>query len=193
MLVALRPHARRTASVRSAALALVIVVAPVSAGAGVLDEDLERPDRSHSGVTLGLFTPIGELGVEYTQAVREHLEVSAGAGLGLFVRVGPQVAVVPRVRARYGALTLLAGIGLSCGRYNNISAFARVDAPRIFTVWANPEVGVQAAGPWRTFARFSLGVGVQVAHGAYDPTDTGVRDELNAHIPYGGLTVGALL
>ncbi len=150
----------------------------------------DRRDHSRIGATLGLFTPAGDAGIEYAQAVHTHAEISVGAGYGLFVRVGPQFSLMPRFRIRSGAVTLSAGAGLSAGRYNNISAFARENAPEIMTLWGNAEAAIQITSKHGPFARAFLGAGAQLAHGAYDASDPEVKMETDDVIPYGGVSVG---
>ncbi len=148
-----------------------------------------RADHARLGVTVGFFTPTGELGIEYTQVLHPNVEVSVGAGVGL-VRIGPQLSVMPRLRKSFGPVTLSIGTGLSAGRYNNISPFAEDDAPRIPSLFANAEAGVQITSRRGPFARVFGGAGKVIAHGAYDTRDQAQRRELSEVLPYGGVTVG---
>lgn len=149
-------------------------------------QPFDRRDGSRIGAGVGLFTPTGELGLEYTQALHPNLEVGVGAGVGL-VRTGPQLAVMPRLRTRRGAFTLSLGTGLSVGRFNNISPFADEQAPHVLSVFANGEAGLQVTSKRGPFARVYAGAGKIVAHEAVEPE---YRDELKDVIPYGGVTVG---
>jgi hypothetical protein len=173
------------------ALASLAVAAVAHAEAGSPAPLSDRRDHSHIGATLGLFTPTGELGVEYSQALHPNLELDVGAGVGL-VRVGPQFSVMPRARIRRGPVTLLAGAGLSVGKFNNISAFAEDNAPQIKSLFGNVEGGLQVAIRQGVFARFSLGAGKILAHEDYMPKNDMERNEVKDVIPYGGLTVGYL-
>jgi hypothetical protein len=58
-------------------------------------KEIDPSTRSRISLTLGLFTPTGELGGEYTQALLPGLEIGAGAGAGGF---GPQASLMPRLR-----------------------------------------------------------------------------------------------
>ncbi len=172
-------------SARLLAIASVLVVA----SAAHADPPRDRADDSRIGATLGLFTPTGELALEYTQVLHENFEVGVGVGAGL-VRVGPQVSVMPRLRVRRGSLVLSLGAGLSAGRYNNISAFQDASAPHILSLFGNVEGGLQITSQRGPFVRGFVGAGRIVAHGNYDQTDPAQRAELEDVIPYGGLTVG---
>lgn len=153
----------------------------------------DRRDHSRVGATIGLFTPNGELSVEYAQAIYKYAEVSVGAGYGLWVRVGPQASIMPRLRMRFGSATLSVGTGISVGRFNNISAFSREDAPEIPTLWSNTEAALQLTTRGGLYVRGALGVGVQLAHGSYHPHDAEIDMTTDDHIPYGYLGVGMTL
>lgn len=167
---------------------LVVVSALLSVSTAALadPESTDRLDHSRIGATVGLFTPTGELGLEYTQVFHPNFEVGLGAGVGL-VRVGPQASVMPRLRIRRGAVTLSGGAGLSVGRFNNISAFADENAPRILSLFANGEVGLQISSLRGPFVRGFLGAGQVVAH---EKVADAYRAELKDVIPYGGVTFG---
>jgi hypothetical protein len=168
-------------------ISLVISVATASI-AHADPQPTDRRDDSRVGATLGLFTPVGELGVEYTQSVLPNFEIGFGTGLGL-VRVGPQASVMPRLRMRRGPVTLSGGAGLSVGRFNNVSAFADENAPRVLSLFANGEVGLQISSTRGPFVRGFLGAGKIVAH---EQVTDAYRDELKDVIPYGGITFGWL-
>jgi hypothetical protein len=149
-------------------------------------QPVDHRDDSRIGATLGLFTPTGELGLEYTQALHPNLELGLGAGVGL-VRVGGQASVMPRLRVRRGAFTLSGGAGLSLGRFNNVSAFADENAPRVLSLFANGEVGLQITSKSGPFVRGFLGAGKIVAH---EQVAAEYQAELKDVIPYGGVTFG---
>ncbi|MEP6861076.1 MAG: hypothetical protein ABJE66_10670 [Deltaproteobacteria bacterium] len=164
--------------------ALLSVATATVAGADPLASD--RRDDSRIGATVGLFTPTGELGVEYTRVFHPNFELGLGAGVGL-VRVGPQASVMPRLRVRRGPFTLSGGAGLSVGRFNNISAFADENAPRVLSLFANGEVGFAISSTRGPFVRGFLGAGKIVAH---EQVTDAYRSELKDVIPYGGITFG---
>ncbi len=172
---------------------LVVVLLGLGASVGHADPSIvrDRRDNSRVGATVGLFTPIGIVGVEYVQAVSSILEVGVGAGVG-FVRVGPQVAVMPRLRTRRGPFTLSFGAGLSTGRYDNVSPFAVDNAPHILSLYGNAEGSIQVASRRGPFARFTLGVGRVLAHERIDTSSQTVMNQFEP-LPYGGFTVGWLL
>lgn len=148
----------------------------------------DRRDDSRVGATVGLFTPTGELGVEYTQSLHPNFEIGLGTGVGL-VRVGPQASVMPRLRMRRGPITLSGGAGLSVGRFNNVSAFSDENAPRVLSLFANGELGLQISSTRGPFVRGFLGAGKIVAH---EQVTDAYRAELKDVIPYGGVTFGWL-
>lgn len=167
----------------------VLVSVSLSVAGAVAHADpqpADRRDDSRIGATVGLFTPTGELGLEYTQSLHPNFEIGFGAGVGL-VRVGPQASVMPRLRLRRGAVTLSGGAGLSVGRFNNISAFADETAPHILSLFANGEVGLLIASTRGPFVRGFLGAGKIVAH---EQVSDAYRAELKDAIPYGGVTFG---
>src|SRR5262245_19440280 len=169
-------------------LSLAFVSLAASSVAHADPQPLDRRDDSRIGATVGLFTPTGELGVEYTQALHPNVELGVGAGVGI-VRVGPQLSVMPRLRKRLGPITLSLGTGLSVGRYNNISPFADENATHILSLFGNAEGGVQITSQQGPFARVFAGAGKIVAHGAYRENVPEERAELDDVIPYGGVTV----
>ena len=169
------------------ALVVVVVSLLLTASIALADpQPTDRRDDSRIGATLGLFTPTGELGLEYTQVFHPNFELGLGAGVGL-VRVGPQASVMPRLRLRNGPFTLTGGAGLSVGRFNNVSAFADENAPRVLSLFANGEVGLQITSTRGPFVRGFLGSGKIVAH---EQVADAYRAELQDVIPYGGVTFG---
>ena len=149
-----------------------------------------RRDHSRVSASVGLFTPTGDLGVEYTQALGEHLEIGVGAGMGLFVRTGAQGAVMPRLRQSWGPLTATLGAGVSVGRYDNISPFAEDNAPRILSMFGNVEAGLQYTTHVGLFARAYAGTGKILTHEGVMGGDPMVKAELDDVIPYGGVATG---
>jgi len=149
-------------------------------------EPHDRRDDSRIGATVGLFTPTGELGVEYTQALHPNFELGVGVGYGI-VRTGPQLSLMPRARLRRGPATLSLGAGLSIGEYNGESPFAD-PVPNIQALFGNAEAGLQVTSKWGPFARVFAGAGKIVAHAAYESSEQ--ADQGKDVIPYGGLTVG---
>jgi hypothetical protein len=174
---------------RTALIVVVVsvILAVATTAVAVADpQPTDRRDDSRVGATVGLFTPTGELGLEYTQCLHPNFEIGVGVGVGL-VRVGPQASVMPRLRVNRGPFTLTGGAGLSVGRFNNISAFADESAPRIVSLFANGEVGLQITSTRGPFVRGFLGAGKIVAH---QQVADAYRDELKDVIPYGGVTFG---
>jgi hypothetical protein len=150
----------------------------------------DRRDRSRVGVNVGLFTPGGELSVEYAQALHPNLELAISGGVGAFVRVGPQISIMPRARVRRGPLTLSAGAGVSGGQFNNVSAFADENAPKITSLFGNGEVGVQLTSQRGPYVRAFLGASTILAHASYVPHNEMEKSEVNGVLPYGGVSAG---
>src|ERR1041385_5730671 len=103
---------RMSAQMRTSLLLVTTaIVCLVSSLAHADPMQIDRRDHSRVGATVGLFTPTGDLGVEYTQVLHPNVEIGVGAGVGL-VRVGPQVSVMPRLRTNLGPFSLTGGAGL---------------------------------------------------------------------------------
>lgn len=160
--------------------------------AGV-DETVDRGARSRVSLSLGLFTPIGEVGFEYTQRLASFLElgVAAGGGYG-----GPQVAVMPRLRAGTGAMSLSLGAGLSGGPYREpeLIVWGDHDTERAaVAIWANLEGGVQ--GTWRSGALLRVygGVGRIMWSGDCRGGDDWCDALPGSVLPYVGIAIGHTL
>jgi len=162
----------------------------------------KQTDRSHLGLTVGLATPTGELGAEYTLVVMPNLEIGFGVGLADMIPLGgeslspdPQAAIMPRFRYALGPTVLTAGVGLSGGRYTTyLSPFASTPGHAIDEVtnalWANGEAGVEYH-LHGMFARAYLGAGKVIAHSEIKHYDGGTNMNLvDDALPYVGLTVG---
>jgi hypothetical protein len=177
-------------------LVALALVAPSIAHA---DPDIAT--HSRVGATLGLGTPIGAAGIEYTQSLGRHAEIGAGVGEGLFM--GPQLAIMPRLRATTGATTFSFGAGLSAGQWYDPD-ICNSDDPgcgnRIKALWANLELGAQWTSARGYFVRGFAGAGKIVAdtapmcqpqdgYGCYSPWGR-TPDGHWTFQPYAGVTVG---
>jgi hypothetical protein len=146
-------------------------------------------DRHRVGGTLGMWTPIGELGVNYTYLTR-RVEIDVGVG---YAFSGPQAAVMPRFRFGDDGLSLTLGAGLSVGRYKDGEACASFDGcdpiPETVAVWSNVEAGLVITTDTGTFVRIFGGGGQIVADTGCDaaPEDC---EGLESALPYFGITVG---
>jgi hypothetical protein len=180
---------------------VVVVFVPALASAdpqSTLSESADWGARSRLAVSLGLFTPTGELGLEYTHVVLPHLEVGAGAGIGF---TGPQASITPRLRAGAGLFSMTFGAGISGGSYDEPELFSfcvtagdhlcpdnRIKA---LALWANFEMGLQFTSrsgmAWRVYG----GIGTAVAHGACSRGNCARIDDMN--IPYLGISFGHTL
>ena len=172
------------------AILLGVTASTVRAEPGLDTSPPDRRDHSRVGVNVGLFTPGGELSIEYAQALHPNLELAISGGYGAFVRVGPQLSVMPRARLRRGPLTLSAGAGVSGGQFNNISAFADENAPKITSLFGNGELGVQLTSQRGPFVRAFLGASKILAHASYTPHNEMEKSEVNDVLPYGGVSAG---
>ena len=151
----------------------------------------DRGARSRLAFLFGLFTPTGEIGIEYTQNVASFLEVGLGVDGGFS---GIQGAVMPRLRVGSGAVGVTLGAGLSGGHYRKPEFFCW-GGPCMDTettaLWVNVEAGVQVTS--RTGFTMSLygGVGsIAISSGCSGPD----CDELKGDaLPYGGIAIGHTL
>ena len=159
-------------------------------------------DRSHLGATLGLGTPVGEVGLEYTLVPTRHLEIGFAVGLADMIPLGdapftpdPQAAVMPRFRYPFGPVVATAGAGLSAGHYTvYYSPFSGSPGDWIDyetdALWANAEAGLELH--LRGFVtRAYLGYGKVIAHSEVKHGH-GERDMTlpDGSLPYLGLSLG---
>lgn len=156
---------------------------------------IEQPDwGAHSRLTgtMGLFTPVGEVGIEYTQMIAPFFELGVGAGLGLS---GPQVAIMPRMRAGEGAVSMSFGAGFSGGAYHDlylglciVGDSCRDTTVKTTVLWANAEAGIQWTSREGVAVRLYGGGGRVLTHGTCHNGDCdGVNGTM---LPYGGLALG---
>ena len=149
----------------SLAIVLVAGVAHADVDSGP-SQPTDARDHSRVGATVGIATPVGEVGVEYTWAALPALEIGLGAGIamnmGPGVAVLPQASVMPRFRVRRGAVTFTVGSGLSGGEFQNVSPFA--EQKPVTALWANAEAGIQFSSSRGRFVRLFAGAGLIVAH-----------------------------
>ena len=178
--------------VAARALLALMVLVPVAAQAkphtaieNTVDDgdDAERGTYSRMSLTLGLFTPTGEIGFEYT-AVFPYLEVGAGVGFG---GLGPQASIMPRLHigTRHTSATL--GVGFSGGIFHDASWCITEDADRCRDsttafLWANVEVGVAWSSDGGATVRLYGGLGRLL-----DP------QVVDVELPYFGLAIGHTL
>lgn len=164
----------------------------------------DRRDHSRIAMTLGVATPTGGVGLEYTLALHQHLDLALGVGLsttsvlrtttgygesaGLH-RADPQAAVMARYRLRTGMVTYSGGAGLSAGRYQechgDLGSCETIVQTR--ALWANLEAGVQLSSASGPFVRFFVGTGYMVVGAPMDTLDGA------GWLPYAGASVGYAL
>jgi hypothetical protein len=186
---------------RPAWLVGVALVGVVWTGASVHAEGDVAPNepqapaaRPRLGMSLGLLTPFGELGLEYAQPLGPMLEIGAGLGVGL---AGVQGFVMPRLHGS-GARFFDVGLGVSLGRVQEpeicFSGPGDCGAPSsAVALWANLEVGWTKT--WdQAFVRIFGGAGRIVLRGQCSsgysmcgPIETGLM------LPSLGMTVGMRL
>lgn len=189
-------------------LSTLLVTRIAIADSDLKTEQLEdRRDHSAVSMNVGLFTPTGSLGAEYTQVLHPNVELGVGAGLGYLAaaaldgdyHVRPEVSVMPRVRVRYGALRLAVGAGLSAGSYQ--------DEPSPFddggwhdqaslVMWANGEGVAQLISRTGWFGAARLGGSYLVAHSTMRTSGDATHmptDAQGAAYPYLGLSFGRTL
>ncbi len=133
----------------------------------------QRPaQRFELGATVGLGTPVGELGVEGAVVLHPDLEIGLGVGAANLVWGGgggaqPQVAVMPRIRLPVGEhVRLTLGVGLSGGTYSDAASpfSGQPFAARGNALWVNSEVGVKYV-QHDTYLGAYVGLGRVIAHG----------------------------
>ncbi len=158
-------------------------------------------------VNVGLLTPTGTLGAEYTQVFHPHVEVGVGAGLGYLAaaaidrdyRVRPEVSLMPRFRARYRMLRLAVGAGMSAGSFQ--------DSPSMFddsgwhdeaslALWANGEGVAQLISRSGWFGAARVGGSYLVTHTAMRTRGDATHmpsDPQGLVLPYLGFSFGRTL
>lgn len=143
---------------------------------------------------LGLGTPLGFYGGEVEQTVTSFLALSGGAGIG---QAGPQVAFMPRVRLGSDTSAVVAGAGVSYGKYR-YSTICLVFCDRSSAVfegkvtWVNAEAALEHRWPSGLSLRLFLGAGRRVA-GALPCTADGGCGRLRPTVlvvPYLGTALG---
>ena len=157
--------------------------------APTLADDDDWGARSRVTGTLGLFTPVGEIGVQYTQALGQVAEVELGVGYGFS---GPQASVMPRLRLGRGVFALTAGVGASAGNYVEPTLLCFNDdgctSTRTTALWGNAEVGMQVTTRQGLTVHVYGGAGWLLAHDRCDgPHCDGLQGSV---LPFLGVSVG---
>lgn len=178
------------------ALAVIVCTgAPVRADNNADPDEPEAPAaRPRLGLSLGLFTQFGELGVEYAQPFGRTLEIGAGVGAAIS---GPQGFLMPRIHGG-GKHFPDVGLGMSVGRFQSLGLCLSGPgdcgpAASAVALWANFEVGWTMT--WdRSFVRIFGGAGRVVARGqcASGHTTCGMV-ETGFTLPSLGITGGVML
>lgn len=171
--------------------------APGELGGTTTDGELDHGARSRVSGSLGLLTPTGEIGFEYTRNLAAFLELGIAVGYGFS---GPQLAVMPRLRTGSGPLSVSLGAGLSGGPYHEpvllvdgcpctgCESCKPTDAT---AMWANLELGVQGTGQSGVMVRVYGGAGRLVWMG--DCVGGDCRRLPGTLLPYLGLAIGHTL
>lgn len=150
--------------------------------------------RPRLGLSLGLFTQFGELGLEYARPLGRTFEIGAGVGAAIS---GPQGFVMPRLHGG-GQRFFDVGLGVSAGRFQEpeICLSGPGDCgptASAVALWANFELGWTMT--WdRSFVRIFGGAGRVVARGqcAAGRTTCGMV-ETGFTLPSLGITGGMML
>jgi hypothetical protein len=141
------------------------------------------------GVTLGLASPVGEIGVDVDHRFTRMFDLDVGAGEALG---GPQVSAMPRLRFGSQAVSGTLGAGLSAGPMETFGLIDDTDARMsTFALLANIELGAQLTSQGGMFVRGFIGGSVMLANTGWTCTANcdGFKNEPSAS-PYLGLTVG---
>jgi hypothetical protein len=164
------------------AVSLAILAVLVS-GAGA-----DPLDSSHATVTLGLGTPVGEVGGELVYVAHPRFEIAVGGGWSVFS--GPQLAAMPRLRQRVGGAVVTLGAGISGGHYTQVGFW---DHPTfdMTAVWVNGEIGIETLIWGGLRPRAFAGVGGIAAHWDLMKSGDGTYpNEPGWALPYAGVSVG---
>jgi hypothetical protein len=150
--------------------------------------------RSSLSVTTGVFTPVGEIGIEYTHNLNRYLEVGFSGGMGF---TGPQAAVMPRLRIAHGGLAFLLGAGLSGGPYQALDICfddgCETPGSVKVAVWANLEAGVQLTTERGFLVKVYAGAGAIVASSVCTGNPDDCMSINGTTLPYFGLSIGHTL
>lgn len=152
--------------------------------------DPDPQPHNRMSLLVGLATPTGELGFEYT-FIRRYFEIGAGAGVGV---LGPQASIMPRLRLNDRGAEFTLGAGLSGGPYNDPVFLClseepgRCDSTKATVLWANLELGVAVRARSGATLRVYGGAGELVGHaGCTGPKCEGVDGQT---MPYLGVGIG---
>ena len=174
------------------AIAFAPALASADPAVGLAD-DANWGARSRISFLLGLATPIGSLGFEYTQLVAPYLEVGAGMGVGF---TGAQFSLTPRLRIGQEASTLTLGGASRAGRsatgqtLGSVSQRDPACAPILPCCGSTPRPACRQSHGGGMMGRLYGGIGKLVAHGSC----TGYCGELDGTtLPYVGLAIGHTL
>jgi hypothetical protein len=173
----------------------VAAAKPRTAGETATDSDDGADRGAHSRVcmTLGLFTPIGELGFEYA-LVLPYLEIGVGVGGGGY---GAQASIMPRLHLEGRDASVSVGAGISGGPYDEPVLLCLSDdadackATKTTVLWGNVEAGIARKWDGGGSLRLYGGVGRLLDHaGCTGPHCAGINGDT---LPYFGLSIGHTL
>jgi hypothetical protein len=183
---------------RFVVMVLFIVVPAVATAEPEVAQRSDVAMRPRIAMSLGVGTPTGELGFEYTQVLFRYLEIGAGVGIGV---TGFQGSVMPRLRIGGHGTLLMLGAGLSGGMYDEPQLFdlclttnydeCRNQNPKTTALWGNFELGIQRTTPTGFTWRFYGGVGEALGHGDCLRGNCDRVDGMT--IPYLGFSIGHTL
>jgi hypothetical protein len=180
------------------ALFALVVLVPAIGSANSHTAVVSHDDNPDSGVhsrlslTLGLLTPTGEFGLEYTVVV-PYLEVGVGGGVGLVY--GAQASIMPRLHLGNRELSVTLGAGISGGPYGNFAGpcfttnYDQCKSTKTTALWANVEAGLMWTSDGGASLRLYGGIGTIVGQTGCtgpDNCDGFVGDQL----PYLGFAIG---
>jgi hypothetical protein len=151
-------------------------------------DDADWGARPRVSASVGLFTPTGELGAEYTQPLAPGFEVGVGVGAGLS---GAQFAAMPRLRFGRGYFAMTLGAGVSGGPLR-VPGFCWGEGScmddKANALWINGEIGAQFTSRGGLAFRIFGGVGAVATHGECTSGDCRSIDDL--WLPYLGVSLG---
>ena len=165
-------------------LAAVILAAVV----GIPSIAAADPRVSING-TLGLVTPVGELGADITIEPVPAFEIAIGAGMAFS---GPQLSIMPRLRAgdEYNAFEV--GVGMSTGHWHEEPFLCWSDCTPTDTtaLWLNGESVYQRVS--QSGAVYRVFFGLEKMVGDQNCTGSGCGG-MDLTFPYVGVSFGHML
>ena len=151
------------------------------------------PARPALSATIGLFTPVGEAGIEYTTPLGANVDLGLGAGMALG---GPQFSIMPRVHLGSRRFAFTLGAGVSAGGFTipdfSFDGEGQMNTHTDLAIWANGEVGIEGHSDGGFTARLFAGIG-RIVGDAGSCNGDDCDNVVGITLPYAGLSLGHTL